>query len=75
MRPNLHPALVNRLTMAARELHAARDIITGRNTFPTVTGTDMPVNTVTRRLIMKDPSTWHQWLPDWMAAQVTGCCF
>ena len=29
VRPNLHPALVNRLTMAAIELHAARNIITG----------------------------------------------
>lgn len=70
VRPNLHPALVNRLTMAARELHAARDIITGRNTFPTVAGTDMPVNTVARQLIVEGPSTWHQWLPYWMAAQV-----
>ena len=70
VRPNLHPALVNRLTMAAIELHAARNIITGRNTFPTVTGTDMTVNTVARQLIVEGPSTWHQWLPYWMAAQV-----
>ncbi|MEP2532864.1 TAXI family TRAP transporter solute-binding subunit [Shimia sp.] len=70
MMPNLHPALVNRLTMAAIELHASRDIITGRDTFPTVEGTGMTINTVARQLIQEGPSTWHQWLPYWMAAQV-----
>ncbi|WP_435137924.1 TAXI family TRAP transporter solute-binding subunit [Pseudopelagicola sp. nBUS_19] len=68
--PNLHPALINRLTMAAKELHSARDIITGPNTFPTVVGTAINVNTVSQQLIQKGPSTWHQWLPYWMAAQV-----
>ncbi|MGX9349977.1 TAXI family TRAP transporter solute-binding subunit [Shimia sp. W99] len=70
MTPNLHPALINRLTMAAKELHSARDIITGRNTFPSVEGTGMTVNTVARQLIQEGPSTWHQWLPYWMAAQL-----
>jgi TRAP-type uncharacterized transport system substrate-binding protein len=68
--PNLHPALVNRLTMAAIELHSARDIITDPGTFPSVEGTLMPINNVARQLIMEGPSTWHNWLPYWMAAQV-----
>jgi len=70
MVPDLHPALINRLTMAAKELHASRDIITGRHTFPTVEGTGMTVNSVSRQLIQEGPSTWHDLLPYWVAAQV-----
>ncbi len=70
IQPKLHPALVNRLTMAAKELHATRDIITGRNTFPTVEGTYLPVNSAARQLIQEGPSTWHQLLPYWIAAQL-----
>ncbi|PSL20419.1 TAXI family TRAP transporter solute-binding subunit [Shimia abyssi] len=68
--PDLHPALINRLTLAAKELHTQRDIITERDTFPTVDGTDMDINTVARQLIEVGPSTWNQWLPYWLAAQL-----
>lgn len=68
--PNLHPALVNRLTMAAIELHSARDIITDPQTFPSIEGTLLPINNVARQLISEGPTTWHNWLPYWVAAQV-----
>lgn len=68
--PGLHPALVNRLTMAAKELHAGRDILSERGTFPSAEGIGMPENNVARQLIEAGPSTWHNILPYWMAAQV-----
>ncbi|MDO6480273.1 TAXI family TRAP transporter solute-binding subunit [Shimia thalassica] len=68
--PDLHPAMVNRLTMAAKELHTGRDIITDRDTFPTIEGTGLPVNNMARQLIQDGPSAWHNLLPYWMAAQV-----
>lgn len=68
--PDLHPAMINRLTMAAKELHAKRDIITSRGAFPTIEGTGMPVNNIARQLIQEGPSAWHNLLPFWMAAQV-----
>jgi len=68
--PHLHPALVNRLTMAAIELHSTRGLISDPETFPSVKGTALPVNNVARQLILEGPSTWHSWLPYWMAAQV-----
>ncbi|MBO9475112.1 hypothetical protein J7413_16315 [Shimia sp. R10_1] len=68
--PALHPALVNRLTMAAKELHAGRDILSDRGTFPSAEGIGMPENNVARQLIQNGPSTWHNLLPYWMAAQV-----
>ena len=66
----LHPALVNRLTMAAIELHSSRDIITDHGRFPSVKGNGLPVNNAARQLIINGASTWHDWLPYWMAAQV-----
>ncbi|WP_425043178.1 TAXI family TRAP transporter solute-binding subunit [Primorskyibacter sp. S87] len=67
---NLHPALVNRLTMAAIELHRGRGIITDPGTFPSIEATGLPVNKTARQLIQNGPTTWHDWLPYWMAAQI-----
>jgi TRAP-type uncharacterized transport system substrate-binding protein len=68
--PKLHPALVNRLTMAAKELHRGHDVLTPRGTFPEPRGIGIPENNVARQLIEDGPSTWHNLLPYWMAAQV-----
>ncbi len=70
VRPDLHPALVNRLTMAAIELHRARGIITDPGVFPNIEGTGLNVSNTARQLILEGPSTWHNWLPYWIAAQI-----
>ncbi|MEM7319764.1 MAG: TAXI family TRAP transporter solute-binding subunit, partial [Pseudomonadota bacterium] len=67
---DLHPALVNRLTMAAKELHGNRNALADRNMFPKADGAGLPVNNAARQLIEEGPSTWHGLLPYWMAAQV-----
>lgn len=68
--PEMHPALVNRLTMAAIGLHSGRGLIRDQGMFPTVEGTGLPINTAARQLIVNGPSIWHDWLPYWMASQV-----
>ncbi|CAD0184186.1 hypothetical protein RUESEDTHA_01064 [Ruegeria sp. THAF57] len=70
VRPDLHPALVNRLTMAAIELHQARGIISDPGVFPNIDGTGLNVSNTARQLILDGPSTWHNWLPYWIAAQI-----
>lgn len=70
VRDGLHPALVNRLTMAAIELHSRRGIITDPGRFPSIEGTGLTVNNTARQLILEGPSTWHDWLPYWVAAQI-----
>ncbi len=67
---DLHPALVNRLTMAAISIHGTRGLISDPETFPSVEGTELTVNNVARNLIIEGPTTWHNWLPYWMAAQL-----
>ncbi len=66
----IHPALVNRLTMAAIELHRRRGILSEADSFPSIKGTGLPVNNTARQLIQEGPSTWHDWLPYWIAAQI-----
>lgn len=70
VRPDLHPALINRLTMAAIELHRSRGIITDPGVFPGLDGTGLTVSNTARQLIQEGPSTWHNWLPYWVAAQI-----
>lgn len=70
VRSDLHPALVNRLTMAAIELHSGRGLIRDHGMFPTVEGTGLPMNNAARQLILHGPSSWDDWLPYWMASQV-----
>jgi len=67
---DMHPALVNRLTMAAIELHSARGVITDHGMFPSVEGTGLSVSKASRQLIVDGPSIWQDWLPYWMASQV-----
>lgn len=68
--PDIHPALVNRLTMAAIKLHQDRDVITDQGQFPSIEVVGMQMNTVARQLIDRGQSFWHDWLPYWLAAQV-----
>jgi TRAP-type uncharacterized transport system substrate-binding protein len=68
--PDLHPALANRLTMAAIEIHGVRGLLNDPGTFPSVEGTDLPVNSIAQKLILDGPSIWHDYLPYWIAAQL-----
>ncbi len=70
IRPDLHPALVNRLTMAAIELHKGRSLLAEPGHFPATQATGLVMNNAARQLIQEGPSTFHDWLPYWVAAQI-----
>ncbi|WP_422075617.1 TAXI family TRAP transporter solute-binding subunit [Tranquillimonas rosea] len=67
---DLHPSLVDRLVMAAREIHSGRDQITDEQSFPTTAGVTMPLDVYARDLIRTGPSPLSSFLPYWMVAQV-----
>ena len=67
---DLHPALVDRLVMAAREIHGNRDQITPEGTFPATSGITMPIDVNAYDLITDGPSTLSAYLPYWAVAQV-----
>lgn len=67
---DLHPALVNRLVMAAREIHGDRDQISSEGAFPATSGITMPINVNAYDLIADGPSLLASYLPYWVAAQV-----
>lgn len=67
---DVHPALVDRLVMAAREIHAGRDQITPEGTFPSVAGISMPIDVYASDLVTDGPSSASAYLPYWAVAQV-----
>jgi TRAP-type uncharacterized transport system substrate-binding protein len=69
-RQDLHPALIDRLVNAAREVHANRDLITDENEFPSLQGISMPFNAQAEDLLEKPPSPLYRFLPYWIVAQV-----
>lgn len=70
-RDGLHPALVDRLVEAAREVHAGRDLVTREGQFPSVTGVDMTMNPQAASLIEKGPNPVNRLLPYWIGAQIS----
>lgn len=68
--PDLHPAVVDRLVMAAREIHGERTILSREGEFPTTMGVDMPIDSGALKLLLEGQSAFHGWLPYWVAAQI-----
>ncbi|SLN13467.1 NMT1/THI5 like protein [Roseivivax jejudonensis] len=67
---DLHPALVDRLVMAAREIHGERDQITPEGAFPATSGISMPIDVNAYDIITDGPSALSAYLPYWAVAQV-----
>lgn len=67
----LHPSLVDRLVIAAREIHGRRDAVTGDGDFPNMAFATLPPDTYARDLIASGPSRLGDYLPYWMVAQVS----
>ncbi|MEM8572238.1 MAG: TAXI family TRAP transporter solute-binding subunit [Pseudomonadota bacterium] len=69
-REDLHPALVDRLIAAARDIHSKRDLVTNENEFPSTAGISMPLNAQADDLLKKPPSPLYGFLPYWVVAQI-----
>lgn len=70
-RADLHPALVDRLVEAARQIHGGRDLVTTEGQFPSTAGVDMEMNGQAAALITEGPSPFNRFLPYWVGAQVS----
>lgn len=67
---DLHPALVDRLVMAAIRIHGRRDILSDDGAFPTMAMTSLPQDPYARDLIAEGPSVLARFLPYWVVAQI-----
>ena len=70
-RPDLHPAVVDRLVEAARIVHGPGDVITPEGQFPTMDNTSLPQDRYARDLIAAGPSPLGAFLPYWVVAQIS----
>lgn len=69
-RPDLHPALADRLVEAARELHAGRTAIREEGRFPNTNRASLKPDAYARDLIADGPSPLQEYLPYWVVAQI-----
>lgn len=69
-REDIHPALVDRLVMAAREIHSGADAITRSAQFPSNEAGSLPKNAHAADLIEQGPNPLLSMLPYWIAAQI-----
>ena len=69
-RADMHPALVNRLVNAARDLHSRPDLLSDEGEFPTIEGVVMEIDAQARTLIEDGPSALEAAMPYWLAAQI-----
>lgn len=67
---DLHPAVVDRLVAAAREIHGRRGIFALDGQYPSPDGVDMPIDAGALKLLLEGQSAFHGWLPYWVAAQI-----
>ena len=67
----LHPAAVDRLVMAAFEIHGPGDVITEAGRFPSMEPASLPQDSYARDLIADGPSALGRFLPYWIVAQIS----
>jgi TRAP transporter TAXI family solute receptor len=69
-RADLHPALINLLLDAAREIHGGQGYFEAAGEFPGTTQVDLPVSIDADRHRRFGPSLLHRYLPFWVATVV-----
>ncbi len=69
-RDGLHPALVNLLTDAAREIHGDQGYFEAAGEFPSMAHVDIPVSPEADRHRRFGPNLLHRYLPFWVATFV-----
>jgi len=67
----LHPSLVDRLVMAALQIHGGRGPVTAQDAFPSLEGLALPVDVYAEEVLRDGPSPLHQYLPYWVVAQIS----
>ena len=70
-REDLHPAAVDRLVTAAREVHGPGDAITPAGRFPSMDPSSLPQDAYARDLLADGPSPLNALLPYWIVAQIS----
>ncbi len=69
-RDGLHPALVNRLVRAVREIHGGTEVIPANRQYPSAEDMDVGANPYAKQLLEEGFSSLERYLPYWVVAQL-----
>ncbi len=64
---NLHPALIDILMVALKEIHGSGDVFSAPGTFPSPNGVDVPVAAEAQRFYDRGPPFLMRYMPFWAA--------
>jgi TRAP transporter TAXI family solute receptor len=67
IRGDLHPAIVNLLALAAKEVHSAPTLFSAKDKFPATKDVDFPMNEDAERFYKSGPPFLQRYLPFWAA--------
>ena len=67
IREDLHPAIVNLLAAAAKEVHSAPSLFSAKDKFPATKDVDFPINPDAERYYKSGPPFLQRYLPFWAA--------
>lgn len=67
VRDDLHPAIVNLLALAAKEVHSAPGMFNAKDKFPATKDVDFPMNEDAERFYKSGPPFLQRYLPFWAA--------
>ncbi len=67
IRDDLHPAIVNLLAAAAKEVHSAPSLFSAKDKFPATKDVDFPMNADAERFYKAGPPFLQRYLPFWAA--------
>ncbi len=67
VRDDLHPAIVNLLALAAREVHGGSGLFNAKDKFPATKDVDFPMNDDAERFYKSGPPFLQRYLPFWAA--------
>lgn len=66
-RTDLHPAIVNLIMGAAREIHGQAGLFQDAGEYPYIRTRDLPPSSVAQRYLSSGPSFFQRYLPFWLA--------
>jgi TRAP transporter TAXI family solute receptor len=66
-RADLHPAIVNLIMGAAREIHGQAGLFQDAGEYPYIRTRDLPPSSVAQRYLSSGPSFFQRYLPFWLA--------
>ena len=70
IREDLHPAIVDLLLLAGKQVHGGQTLFNASGTFPNAQHVSLPLHPAATRFFEQGPARWREQLPFWLATLI-----